>query len=917
MVGPVTPQLPASARPDQVFVGRSPELQLLRVNLAWAGAGQPRVVVVEGPAGIGKSALTRAFLADVGPEVRSLTSSGDAAESGMAFGVVDQLLTGAAQEGQTFEPSTDPLDAGAQLVDVLGALQEAGPALVVVDDAHWADAPSMQALTFALRRLHADRVMVLIARRDGPPELSDGVRRLVDARGQHLRLGGLDAVALAELAVRSGAGRLPVAAAERFRHHTDGSPLHAKALLEQLDPAELRREAGPLPAPRSYAMVVVSRLASCAAATEALVTAAAVLGERCELPAAARVAGLDDPAQALEEAVVANLLEGADVATAGAIAFVHPLIRAAVYHDLGPARRAGLHARAGTVTFGSTALDHRVAATLVDDPDLARQLVDQAATEARGGAWVVAAGHLAAAARLAPDPVDRERFVLEAASAYLRGGETAKATSLLEEVTTDSAPRRSLLGQLALVSGRLDEARHHLEAAWDVDPQLAASVAIQLGHLGLLQARSEEAVRWGRRALEAAGDDAGTRSAALSVVALGLGVAGRGEEALGLLDQGPVAPSEVTAGNADWVFARGVVRYYTEDLRAAGADLAAVSLAGPGGLVRTRINGLACLAKTEYRMGRWDDSVGHADLAVSLAEDADHVWAFAFCRAVATMVLAARGDWARAVAHADAAAASAGASGTAVDLAYAASARAQVAFAQGDPAAVVAAVEPVVELWRPDGFSEPSFLPWREQYADALVSLGRFAEAEEALAQLETLARSRGRRSSLAGATRVRGRIEAARGHGEAAESAFEDALALLDGVPTPFYRALVEEAHGRFLRRQGQRRAAAAHLRSALATFADLGARPFLDSCDRELAACGLSPSPRTHPAAARLTPQELATARLAASGCTNREVAAELVVSVKTVEYHLGHVYAKLGIPSRHRLAAALAGRDLVRQD
>lgn len=911
VVGPVIPQQVAPTGPGRVFVGRSSELHALEVNLGWVGAGEPRVVAIAGPPGIGKSALVRAFLTSIAPQVRSMSGCGAEAQAGMPFGVLQQLLRETDLPPSALAVGTDPLNAGALLVDVLGTLQDTGPVVVAVDDVQWADAPSVQALTFALRRLHADRVLALIARDDGPPDLPDGVRQLVEARGDYLRLGGLDAVALAELAVRKGAGRLPVAAAERFRQHTGGNPLHVAALLEQLDPVELRRAESL--GPSSYATVVVSRLAACAPATKALVAAAAVLGEHCSLPTAARLAGLDDASAALDEAVAAHLLEGDELPASRSIGFGHRLTRAAVYNSLDPGRRSALHARAATVIAGDAALGHRVTATRGKDADLAAELADRAAAEAERGSWVLAAGHFESAAHLDPDASRRERFLLDAAGNYLRGGERAKAATLAEKVTADSARGCYLLGHLALDSGRLEEAGRLLEQAWQGDPDLGAPLAIQLGQLALGQARAEEAVTWGHRAMTSAGDDVRARPAAGCVVALGLAFGGRGEEALALLEDIPIEQSKGTSADLDRVLLRGAVRSLTEDLGAAGADLAAVSSAGEGGSLQVRVYGLAFLARTEYLLGEWDASVGHADMAISLAEDAEHSRALSFCRSVATMALAARGEWGRAIAHAEALALAAAQSGTALDRALAAGAAAQVAFARADPVGIVAAVEPAIDLWSRDGFKEPTFLAWREQYADALVSLGHLDEAAAIVADLAATAWALGRRSSLAGAARVGGRLQAARGNVEVAESAFEDALEHLEGIPTPFHRALVEDAHGRHLRRRGQPRAAAAHLRTARATFADLGARPFLERCDRELVACGFSPDRHTEASPVFLTPQELAAAQVAVSGCSNREVAAELVVSGKTAEHRLRHVYTKLGISSPHRLAAALAGRNL----
>lgn len=911
VVGPVTPQQVAPRGPDQIFVGRSVELHALRANLSWAGAGEPRVVLVAGPPGIGKSALVRSFLSQVGPTVRSLSGCGTQAEAGLRFGVLQQLVEETDMPAPALDAGTDPLDAGAMLVELLGMLQDTGPVVVTVDDVQWADAPSIQALTFALRRLHADRVLALIASEDGHPDLPQGARQLVEDRGESLHLGGLDAVALAELAVRKGAGRLPVAAAERFFHHTGGNPLHAGALLEQLDPADLRR-AEPLPR-SSYASVAVTRLAACAPATKALVMAAAVLGERCSLPTASRLAGLDDASAALEEAVAARLLGDGEWPTSRSIGFLHPLTRAAVYSDLDPERLVALHARAATVVAGTAALDHRVAATLGEDAELAEELGNLASGEAESGSWVLAAGHFEAAARLTPDLSHRERLLLDAAHAHLAGGEQGKAANLLE-ATADSPKRRRLFGRLAALSGHIKEAGRLLEEAWAGDPDLDASLAIEIGRLALLRARAEDAVTWGHRAVASAGDNVEIRSAARSVTGIALALGGRGKEALTLFEDVPTEVSELSAASAEALLVRGAVRSLLDDLDAARSDLAAVSSPGAGGRpLRFRVQALACLARVEYVLGRWDASIGHADLAVSLAEDADHLAALPFCRSAATLALAARGEWEAAVTHVEALASEAAESTSALDLAWAAAAAAHVAFARADPVGIVGALEPAIHLWSEEAFGEPTLLAWREQYADALVSLGRLDEAAVIVAQLMATATELGRRSALAAAVRVQGRLEAARGRFEVAESAFEDALAHLEGIPMPFSRALVEDAHGRHLRRMGQSRAAVAHLRTARATFADLGARPFLERCDRELATCGLSPGSAGESAPVSLTPVELATARLVAAGCSMREVARELVVSGKTAEHHLARAYAKLGIASPHRLPAALAGRNL----
>jgi DNA-binding CsgD family transcriptional regulator len=642
-------------------------------------------------------------------------------------------------------------------------------------------------------------------------------------------------------------------------------------------------------------------------------TAAAVLGAHAPLGVAARLADLDDPLPALEEATNAGLLEAPVGDGPRTVAFTHPLARAAVYHDLGAAQRAELHRRAAEIVGGPDALDHRVAATPLEDAELADDLEADARRLLAEGMVAAAASRLVASARLAPDPSRRGALVLEAAERLLDAGDAAEAAGLAGEIGSfaASAARSYILGQLAMFGGQLADAERLLVDAWDQarasgGDRLAARAAGLLAQLNGLRDCLDDASKWARRAL-ALTDDLSVTSTALSVLVGVLAGTGRADEAIELADD--VDSAELQASSVEVLQGRGLARLWTDDLAGARADITAVVRAGRRApAARSSLIALGYLAEAEFRIGAWDDSVVHADLAVSLARDSDQPWLDGFVHAQALWVLAARGDWERAAAYA-ATATAPGPFGEPLPRGCIGAALAHLAFCRGEPAQVVAAVQPLVAQPQRGLLDGPGVYRWRELYVDALVTLGYLDEAEAVLGPFERLAVAQGRRSCLAVIEQARARIAAARGDDTEARAGFELALEHAQSVRAPFEQASVEDAYGRYLRRAGERRAAAELLGRARDVYLRLGARPFVEPVERELQGCGLTPAGRRSPEPTRLTPQELAVARLVASGLTNRETAAELVVSVKTVEYHLGHVYQKLGVRSRTELAGQFA--------
>ncbi|MGH9008716.1 MAG: AAA family ATPase, partial [Acidimicrobiia bacterium] len=729
---------------SEVFVGRSAELRLLEGELAGVRVGGSRVVLIEGAAGIGKTALLRRFLHRAEP-VRVLKAIGDEAETLLPYGVLDQLLVGLPGRGEIRDgPMNDPMSVGTQVLHVLAAVQPECPLVMVLDDAHWADAASLRALTFALRRLHVEKVLAVVLAREDFPGLPEGLRRLAGGeRGLYLRLAGLRADELAELATVLGARSLPRQASERVWKHTGGNPLHARALFEELDREALGWSEGPLPAPRSFALLVLARLAACSPAAEALVQAAAVIGHRGGLDLVFRLSGVDDPAGALEEALAARLLELVDVSGGRTVAFPHPLVRAAVYHGLGPARRAALHARAATLVGRPLSLDHRIAAALVEDAALAAEVAKRAREEAARGASGAAAAHLVTAARLTPDESGRQSLLLDALELLLASGDASEAMLLADRVAAlaHSARRNCLLGYLALLTGRQREAQDLLTSAWDAhDPtrerRLGSLISEQLAYLCSIQLRIPASIAWAQRSVAA--QDVGRPSLALAVLVTGAALAGRADEALRLAESLPGDTGRPTPEAMVGPLGRGIVRLWTDDLTGAHHDLSTVVLASqlqPS--CREAILGLTFLAQAEYRLGAWDDSLAHGDLAVSLAIDSDQVWLLTMAHSAAHWVHAARGNAEAAEHHARAAGETALMLGDAAGVLYAATAAANSALCRGDPGQAIDALGTAVALGGRGEVREPGAFPWRELHAEALVDLGQLDEAEAILGPIE------------------------------------------------------------------------------------------------------------------------------------------------------------------------------------
>jgi DNA-binding CsgD family transcriptional regulator len=891
------------------FVGRQRELRILGDRLAAAELGHPQVVYVEGEAGGGKSTLLSAFLGSLS-DAAVLEVSGDEAETLLSYGIIDQL-----QPGTVTEPGTDPMAAGARLLDLLDRRQADGRVVVLaLDDLQWADRPSSRAVLFALRRLRADKVLAVVSTRVG--ELADpGWARFVsgDSRVTRIRLGGLSAGDLTELASALGLGVLSARGASRLAAHTEGNALYCRALLDEIGVAGLSgaTDRG-LPAPRDLSAVILARVASLPVATQSFLAAASVLGQHTPMPAIASVARLPDARREVDAAVAAGLLT--ESASAPELTFTHPLYRAAIYADLPPTSRRELHARAAQTVTGRARLAHRAAASMGPDEPLAAELEASALATVATGDLGAAGWALEQAAALSAAAQDRERRLLDAAVILLNAADTTAAARVLASCHDASARRDAVTGLLGVFTGS-PSAEGRLLAAWQAhDPategDIGARAATSLTNWMVMSGRPEAALSWADRAVGGTVPGSALRAMARTAQAYAFGAAGRSPEGLAVLGFLPGSGNEAPIPGTDALIMRGMLRVYADDLPGAIADLGVATARLRTGLPSSYPGPcLAHLSDAHFRRGDWDAALTHAQLATSLAQDTDRPVDLARAHARAAQVLACRGQWSAAQGHVSAARAAAERVSLVLAVAAAATAGAALAHARGDLAGVLLATEPVRATGLLGVGGRPGIFNWRAMEADALIDLGRLEEAEARLDEFEAAIPAPGLASAALALARGRGNLAVACGDATRAAAAFGRAHEIEPDVPMPFEHARLSLDDGRRLAAAQDRLAAVAQLEKAHRLFSDLGADPYLQACTAELAALQVA-TPAGSPAALLgLSRAELAVARLVATGLTNREVASALFVSVKTVEYHLRNSYIKLDITSRRALAALLS--------
>ncbi|MFD9906508.1 ATP-binding protein [Streptomyces sp. NPDC059063] len=913
--------------------GRDAERAAVDELLDGARKQRGGVLVVRGEAGIGKTALLD-HAADRATDLRVLRGTGIESESELAyaglhlllgpytdrlgalpapqaralraaFGMTDATDAVAEAGGDTGQGAApDRFLVGLAALSLLGEISEERPLLVLLDDAQWLDQASAEALLFAARRLGSDPVALVFAVRDGHPFPATGLAEL--------RLTGLDEGAGTRL-LHQHADGLPGHVRTLILQEAHGNPL---ALLELPAALSAAQRSGELHADFFHlgAKAVSERIertflgrvrALPAKAQDLLVVAAAEgTGELSAVLDAGKA--LDATPDDLAAAEESRLIRVAD----GRLAFTHPLVRSAVYRAAPLALRTAAHHALAAATTADRRAWHRAAAATRPDESVAADLERTAEDARRRGGRQAEAAAYERAADLSPGDEQRARRLAAAAEAVENAGRQERAADLADRAAAhphDPVTRARLARIRATAANARGEQRaaHALlvDAAVEVGPHDAQAAAFMfLDAMSAAWAVNDPGMI-AQTSARLAALDPPSAVAPLFTAVEGLAAVALGDPARGLPAVRALVDPATAAVRGAGPWERASTHWWHQligDLDAA-YDLARAlerdcRARDDIGLMPAA---LFHLARAQLLLGRLRDATASASEGARIAEDTAQGLFAGNLRGVLAHVAAVEGDEERCRDLTKQLAAQ----GLPIAGAWSGGALALLDLGHGRHDEALHRLE---ELWAgPHGHSGFALYALPD-LVESAVRVGRVARAEAAATAFTRWADATGQAWARAVALRCRALLAAA-ADTDAAEDLYTEAVRAHRHDNRPFERARTELLHGEWLRRKLRRSDARPRLRAALELFEAVGAASWAERARAELRATGetLAAADREPGLLDLLTPQELQVVRLAAEGLSNRDIAAQLFLSPRTVGYHLYKAYPKLGIASRGELA------------
>lgn len=911
----------SAARPQ--LVGRSRELATVDALLEDVRHGLSATLVIRGEAGLGKTALLDSALSTAS-DFRVVKAIGIESETNVGFAGLHQLLIpflprldrlpppqrnalGVAF-GLAMGPTPERFQVGVATLTLLAVATDGQPLLCIVDDAQWLDVESAQVLGFVSRRLQAEGVALLFAVREP-------LERPVDFGGiREIRLGPLDAGHARELLAVVHPEGLDDAEAQRLLEETEGNPLAILELTTEPVRGWLGRPLAmsePLPIGDRLQRHFLRRVNDLSPSSQTFVRLASAepSGDAVVLWRAAGELGLDK--EAVAEAEAQQL-----IVMGPPLSFRHPLIRSAIYYTMPPAERRRMHAVLANATDRRFEPErhagHRALAVVQPDEDVAAELAEQAKRAQQRGAHAAWALFASRAAELTPDPALKASRLLVAARAWIAAGSPDNAQKALNEARPalsdpyQRALSQALEGGVRFASGQPGDAPGILLQAARAMAPLDAPASRRI------LIRALEAAAFSRPSM-AGPVMQGIAEAALVPVPAAVSLETASELILrgyatvitsGYRAGAPILKEAIAATLREGPAPEALHSLPTLAAYSLFDDTAAHALAADWVRVcreRAALTALPValqlLAAAELHSGRLEEAEALTKHSLETAEATGNLGFLGSSRGT-VLFKAWRGDEAEtrelAAKHVAEARAHdepfwANFSGYALSILELALGRYQ------------AALDEALPTYKDDP-------PWTGTWVDptlveAAARVGDLSTAQDGLQRLTERAEAGGTPLGLGLLARCRAILADDSG----AEAFYQEAIDRLGQSPTRPELARTHLLYGEWLRRQNRRREAREHLRTAYEMFVTMGINGFAARTRGELLATGEHVRRRTIETQDQLSPQELQVARLAARGVRNQQIASELFISERTVEYHLGKVFRKLDVSSRTQLAQA----------
>jgi DNA-binding CsgD family transcriptional regulator len=904
-----------------VLYGRDPERSRIGELLDNARASRSGVLVISGEPGVGKSALLENARDQAG-DMRVLSGAGVESEAQLPFAALHQIVRPVLGHVESLpQPQATALRGALGLaaggskdrflvsLAVLSLLAEAAedqPLLCLVDDAQWLDDASADALVFVARRLEAEGIVMLFGAREGD------VRQFEAPGLPELRLGGLDPSAAGALIDLSAGVELSSELRDRLVAETGGNPLALLELSSALSEAQLsgaETVLAPIPVSARVEHAFLARVNRLPEETQTLLLVASAddSGELATVLGAS--AQLGAGAEALDGAERAGLVH----VRGTRLELRHPLVRSAVYQAAPLSKRQAVHGALASVLDGEADADrrawHRAAASVEADPSIGEELEEAAERARRRSGFAAASLAFERAATLTADEDHRARRLTAAAENAWLAGRVERALMLLEAarpLVSEPVQRADIdrfLGLIEMTRGvPADACQLLLRAATEVAPSDAGRALQLLNIAGLAAAYAgdrEAAVAIGRLARDLHQDEPPFfRMLAQLLSGLGAHADEDFAEAAPMLRAALELAEELDDDAAKepvaLLFAGRAALYLGDDDATYRTHREAAARARASGALSIVTQILPRLAITELWAGRWASGSANAREGVQLAREIGQHDLVAQQLVLLALIAALRGseDECRSLAAESRELASARRLGIVLELAHWALALLELGLGRPEEA-----------LRRCREISSTLVVFWGA--LDRIEAALRAGEPETARTWLDVLEPwAESSASNWARAVTLHCRALLSDDERES-ERLFLAALDAHVNASRPFERARTELAYGEFLRRARRRVEARDHLRAALDAFETLGATLWAERARVELRASGQTARKRDPSTRNTLTEQELQIARFVAEGRTNREVAAQLFLSPRTIDFHLRNVYRKLGITSRTALA------------